>query len=156
MRLLNCSYGIGSGFVGNDGHYFGRIVVSAETPVFCPALENVAKTAGGECVLETIHHSSKKGFIMHCCRVEQDKNHTLHRWGEWSTPEPHVSALVPLPHQAFVQFMMSITHIQPIIAQYKAPRDIETCLMVLLRCNVLVYSVVDTSEAVRMVVLNDA
>ena len=106
-------------------------------------------------MLETIHDSSKKGFVKHCCQVEQDKNHTLHRWGVWNMTEPHISALVPSPHKAFVQFIMSIVHIQPTIAQYSAPRDIETCLMVLLDTNVTVYSVVDNSEAVEMKDLSD-
>ena len=155
LRSLNRSYDIGSEFDGNDGHYYGRIVVSAETPVFCPALETVAETAGGECVLEGVHDSLSKGFVKHCCRVEWDKNHTLHRWGVWNMSEPHISALVPSPHKAFVQFIMSITHIQPTIAQYSAPRDIETCLMVLLDAHVTVYSVVDISEPVEMKNLSD-
>ena len=66
LRSLNRFYDIGSEFNGNDGHYYGRIVVSAETPVFCPALETVAETAGGECVLEGVHDSLSKGFVKHC------------------------------------------------------------------------------------------
>ena len=139
---------VGTDFAGNDGHYYGRIVVSAETPVFCPAFGNVAKTAGGECVLEMIQDSSQKGYVKHCCRVEQEEEHKLHRWGVWNVTESHTVLQVPSPHKAFVEFMFSVTQIQPIIAEYQTPSDLETCLMVLLGAKVTVYSVSDISEAV--------
>ena len=44
--------------------------------------------------------------------------------------------------------MFSVTQIQPIIAEYQTPSDLETCLMVLLGAKVTVYSVSDISEAV--------